>query len=119
MQNSHSRIVKALLIPAVFAFAPAALAQGNPYQAAVPLLEQAGGGKTCVSCFLERYATANELPKAFAVSKDGAYGARWHRGLSMDQVKSDALRSCQSKPEFKPANPCVVFFENDKLVWSP
>jgi len=88
------------------------------YQAAVPALEQAGGGKTCVTCFLERYAPA-EQPKAFAVSKDGAYGARWKKSLSVEQVRREALESCRKKPEFNPANPCVVFFENDKLVWQP
>jgi hypothetical protein len=86
------------------------------YQAAVPALEQAGGGKTCVTCFLERYAPA-EQPKAFAVSKDGAYGARWKKSLSVEQVRREAIESCRKKPEFNPANPCVVFFENDKLVW--
>jgi len=88
------------------------------YQAAVPALEQAGGGKACVTCFLERYAPA-EQPKAFAVSKDGAYGARWKKSLSVEQVRREALESCRKKPEFNPANPCVVFFENDKLVWQP
>jgi hypothetical protein len=87
-------------------------------QAAVPALEQAGGGKACVTCFLERYAPA-EMPKAFAVSKDGAYGARWKKSLSVEQVRREALESCRKKPEFNPANPCVVFFENDKLVWQP
>lgn len=88
------------------------------YQTAVPALEQAGGGKACVTCFLERYAPA-EQPKAFAVSKDGAYGARWKKSLSVEQVRREALESCRKKPEFNPANPCVVFFENDKLVWQP
>lgn len=88
------------------------------YQAAVPALERAGGGKACVTCFLERYAPA-EMPKAFAVSKDGAYGARWKKSLSVKQVRREALESCRKKPEFNPANPCVVFFENDKLVWQP
>jgi hypothetical protein len=88
------------------------------YQAAVSALEQAGGGKACVTCFLERYAPA-EQPKAFAVSKDGAFGARWKKSLSVEQVRREALESCRKKPEFNPANPCVVFFENDKLVWQP
>lgn len=90
----------------------------DAYKAAVPALEQAGGGKACVTCFLERYAPA-EQPKAFAVSKDGAYGARWHGRLSMEQVRREALESCQKKPEYNAANPCVIFFENDKLVWKP
>jgi len=98
----------------------AARADGDlaAYQAAVPALEQAGGGKACVTCFLERYAPA-EQPKAFAVSKDGAFGARWKKSLSVEQVRQEALESCRKKPEFNPANPCVVFFENDKLVWQP
>lgn len=114
------RPVAALFAACVFALlvAQGAHAQSDPYRAAVPALEQAGGAKTCVTCFIERYAPA-EQPKAFAVSKDGAYGARWHRQLSMDQVRRDALDSCQKKPEFKPENPCVVFFENDQLVWKP
>lgn len=88
------------------------------YKAAVPALEEAGGGKTCVECFLDKYGPA-EQPKAFAVSKDGAYGARWKRSLSMEQVREEALASCQKKPTYNPANPCVIFFENDKLVWKP
>lgn len=71
-----------------------------------------------MTCFLERYAPA-EFNKAFAVSADGAYGSRWSRRLSMDQVRREALESCQRKPEFNPANPCVIFFENDRLVWRP
>jgi len=114
------RPVAALFAMSVF-FSPTGRgvhAQSDPYRSAVPALEQAGGAKTCVTCFVERYAPA-EQPKAFAVSKDGAYGARWHRQLSMDQVRREALESCQKKPEFKPENPCVVFFENDRLVWKP
>lgn len=88
----------------------------SAYKAAVPALERAGGGKTCVECFLEKYAPA-EQPKAFAVSKDGAYGARWKKSLSPEQVREEALASCRKKPTYNPANPCVVFFENDKLVW--
>lgn len=90
----------------------------NPYSAAVPQLEQAGGGRTCVSCFLERYAPA-ETNKAFAVSLDGAFGARWSRNLTVEQAREEALASCRAKPEYDAANPCVVFFENDRLVWTP
>ena len=110
----------AVLGLAVGGLTVSAHAQGtpSPYEAAVPMLEQAGGNTTCVTCFLERYAPA-EQPKAFAVSPDGAYGARWHRQLSMEQVKREALESCQNKPTYNPANPCVIFFENDQLVWQP
>jgi hypothetical protein len=105
---------------AVAAFAGAAQAEGDPaaYRAAVPALERAGGGKTCVQCFLERYAPA-VFNKAFAVSADGAYGGRWGRQLSIDEARRAALENCQRKPEFNPANPCVIFFENDRLVWRP
>ncbi len=115
-RRAPSRVIAAVLA----AFAGAAQAEGDPaaYRAAVPALERAGGGKTCVTCFLERYAPA-EFNKAFAVSADGAYGGRWSRRLSMDQVRREALESCQRKPEFNPANPCVIFFENDRLVWRP
>jgi len=119
--NTVRRHAPQLFVAAIalllFGGGSSALAQ-DAYKAAVPALEQAGGAKTCVSCFLERYAPA-EQPKAFAVSKDGAYGARWHRQLSMEQVKKEALESCQKKPEYNAANPCVIFFENDKLVWKP
>lgn len=97
-----------------------ARAEGDPaaYKAAVPALERAGGGKTCVECFLEKYAPA-EFNKAFAVSKDGAYGGNWKKGRSMEGVRERALESCRKKPNYNPANPCVVFFENDKQVWKP
>ncbi|MCK6438842.1 MAG: hypothetical protein L6Q71_01415 [Planctomycetes bacterium] len=97
--------------------APASAADIKAYEAAVPALKEAGGANACVKCFLERYAPA-EINKAFAVSKDGAYGGRWGANLSMAEARSKALDSCRQKPEFKSANPCVVFFENDKLVWS-
>lgn len=101
----------------VFLAAPAAQAQ-NAYEAAVPALEEAGGGKTCVKCFLEKYAPA-ETPKAFAVSRDGAFGGRWKSSLSLEEVRRAALESCRKKSTYTPANPCVVFFENDQLVWKP
>lgn len=88
------------------------------YQAALPALERAGGGKACVTCFLERYAPASN-PKAFAVSKDGAYGARWHRNHSIERIRQEALDSCRQKPEYNPANPCFIFFENNRQVWRP
>ena len=88
------------------------------YKAALPLLEEAGGGKTCTECFIEKYAPA-VFTKAFAVSKDGAYGGRWKKNISMDEAREGALASCRKKPTYNPANPCVVFFENDKLVWKP
>lgn len=105
---------------AVAAFAGAAQAEGNPtaYRVAVPALEHAGGGKACVPCFLERYAPA-VFNKALAVSADGAYGGRWGTQLSMDEAHRGALENCPRKPEFNPANPCVVFFENDRLGWRP
>lgn len=115
------RRVPSLAVAVVLAsLAGGAQAEGDPaaYRAAVPALERAGGGKACVQCFLDRYAPA-EFNKAFAVSADGAYGGRWSRRLSMDQVRREAIESCQRKPEFTPANPCVVFFENDRLVWRP
>lgn len=94
-------------------------ADGDPaiYSAAVPMLETAGGGKTCVECFLEKFAPA-EFNKAFAVSKDGAYGGRWSRNESMETVREKALESCRKKPVYRSGNPCVIFFENDKLVWT-
>lgn len=90
----------------------------NPYKAAVAALMIAGGSQTCVSCFLERYAPA-EFNKAFAVSKDGAFGGRWSANISVAEAREAALESCRSKPEFKPENECAVFFENDRQVWVP
>jgi hypothetical protein len=114
------RVTSLVIAVALAALAAPAQAEGDPaaYRAAVPALERAGGGKTCVQCFLERYAPA-VFNKAFAVSADGAYGGRWGRGLSMEQVRREALESCRRKPEFNPANPCAIFFENDRLVWRP
>jgi len=89
---------------------------GTPYEAAVPALKEAGGESVCIDCFLQRYAPA-EMPKAFAVSKDGAYGARWDTRISIDEAKRAALESCTKKESFRPENPCVIFFENDRLVW--
>ena len=105
-----------LVLAAVVSHVVRAEEDMSPYKAAVPALERAGGGKTCVECFLEKYAPA-ERPKAFTVSKDGAYGARWKKSLSPERVREEALASCRKKPAYNPANPCVVFFENDKLVW--
>lgn len=95
-----------------------AVAGESPYSAAVPQLEQAGGSRVCVSCFLERYAPA-EFNKAFAVSSDGAFGGRWSQGITIEQAREEALANCRAKPEYDAANPCVVFFENDRLVWAP
>lgn len=98
----------------------AARAEGDPaaYNAAVSALDQAGGGKACVECFLTKYGPA-EFNKAFAVSKDGAYGARWKKGMPIEQARAAAIESCQKKPAYNANNPCVIFFENDKLVWKP
>lgn len=114
----HHTIVAASVLMATVATGAARADDQAAYKAAVPALEEAGGGKTCVECFLDKYGPA-EQPKAFAVSKDGAYGARWKKSLSMEQVREEALASCQKKPTYNPANPCVIFFENDKLVWKP
>ncbi|MBW7851430.1 MAG: hypothetical protein H3C38_13110 [Rhodospirillales bacterium] len=88
------------------------------YKAAVPALEQAGGGKACVDCFLTNYGPS-PFPKAFAVSPDGAYGARYKVGASMAKMREDALASCRKKPAFNPAHDCFIFFENDEQVWKP
>lgn len=122
MTTKFDKAICRLLAAALLAggWIGSAHADGDPaaYKAAIPALQQAGGSKTCVSCFIERYAPA-EFNKAFAVSRDGAYGARWHKQLSMEQVRREALESCRKKPEYNAANPCVVFFENDKQVWKP
>lgn len=97
---------------------PAELVGWSPYEAAKAALAEAGGGKACEKCFLENYAPA-EFTKAFALSKDGAYGARWKKGISLDEARNAALESCRKKPAYSDANPCVVFFENDRLVWKP
>ena len=113
------RTLTAALFTAFLAAGPTTMALAdNPYQAAVPALEEAGGGKTCVECFLEKYGPA-EFNKAFAVSKDGAYGGHWRKSYTMDQVREKALQSCRKKPTYTPANPCVIFMENDQLVWKP
>lgn len=97
---------------------PAQFAGWSPYEAAKEALAEAGGGKSCESCFLEKYAPA-EFTKVFAVSKDGAYGARWKEGMPLEEARNAALESCRKKPSYTDANPCVIFFENDRLVWKP
>ena len=118
MQRGAMFVTVAALIP-LFGDG-SARAEGDPaaYQAALPVLEQAGGGKACSTCFIERYAPA-EFNKAFAVSKDGAYGGRWSRNESIATVREKALDSCRKKPNYRAEFPCVVFFENDRLVWGP
>ncbi|MBD1549590.1 hypothetical protein [Roseibium aggregatum] len=112
------RAVLASIAVITLAACQTAQSAGNPYKSALPALQKAGGGKTCTSCFLNKYAPAT-FNKAFAVSKDGAYGGRWGKDLSISAAKRAALDSCRKKPNYNPANPCVIFFENDKLVWKP
>lgn len=109
-----------VLMGAMLSLSVDARAEGDPaaYKAAVPALEEAGGGKACVECFLEKYGPA-EFNKVFAVSKDGAYGGRWKKGQPMANLRDGALMSCRKKPAYNPENPCVIFFENDQLVWKP
>ncbi|NQV80534.1 MAG: hypothetical protein HQ495_08265 [Alphaproteobacteria bacterium] len=90
----------------------------DPYQDAVPVLEEAGGGTTAVEPFLKLYGPA-EMPKAFAVSKDGAFGGRWKESSTHTKVRKEALASCRKKPNYNSANPCVIFMEDDRLVWKP
>jgi len=92
-------------------------ANADPYEDAVAQLEQAGG-KGPVEPFLKFYGPA-EMPKAYAVSKDGAFGGRWKSSSNMKKMRKDALKSCQKKDNYNPANPCVIFMENDKVVWTP
>ncbi len=112
--------IAAVAILAATVTTGAARADGDPatYNAAVPALEQAGGGKACVECFLTNYGPS-PFPKAFAVSPDGAYGARYKVGASMQKMREDALASCRKKPAYNPAHDCFIFFENDKQVWKP
>lgn len=35
----------------------------------------------------------------------------------MEKAREAALASCRKKPTYNSANPCVVFMENDKVVW--
>lgn len=97
---------------------PAQFVGWSPYAAAKDALAEAGGGKACETCFLEKYGPA-EFTKAFAVSRDGAYGARWKEGMPLEEAREAALESCRKKPTYTDANPCVIFFENDRLVWKP
>ena len=55
--------------------------------------------------------------RAFAISKDGAFGGRWSEGLSLDEVREFALESCRKKPQYRPENPCKIYMENDAVVW--
>lgn len=117
---SLSAGVAAAVSVAVLTSALPVMAEGDmaAYQAALPALEQAGGGKACTECFMEKWAPS-PFNKAFAVSPDGAYGGRWSKNEPMDVIREKALDSCRKKPNYNPDHPCVLFFENDKLVWKP
>jgi len=93
------------------------ISHADPYEDAVPMLEQAGGSGP-VEAFLKFYGPA-EMPKAFAVSKDGAFGGRWKSSSNMEKMRKDALKSCKKKKNYNKANPCVIFMENEKVVWTP
>ena len=95
----------------------AGISHADPYEDAVPMLEQAGGSGP-VEAFLKFYGPA-EMPKAFAVSKDGAFGGRWKSSSNMEKMRKDALKSCKKKKNYNKANPCVIFMENEKVVWTP
>lgn len=119
-RSSHRNGPAALALAIILAGASVTHAEGDPatYQNAVPALEQAGGGKACVECFLTNYGPS-PFNKAFAVSLDGAYGARWERHASLEKVREAALESCRKKPAYNAAHPCVIFFENDRQIWKP
>ena len=55
--------------------------------------------------------------RAFAISKDGAFGGQWGMSKSLDEVKEFALKSCRKKPQYRPENPCMIYMENDAVVW--
>jgi hypothetical protein len=88
------------------------------YRTAVPALPRAAGGKGCPECFVDKYGPA-DFNKVYAVSQDGAYGAHWWNKGTLAQEREQALDSCQRKPDYDPAHPCFIFFENDKQVWRP
>lgn len=99
--------------PAGHSAAPA----GDPYEQAYEFMKQVTDERC--ECFIKKYAPAQGM-KAYALSKDGAYGGKWSdsgRDLSLDDVREGALASCRKKPNYKPENPCVVFMENDTIVY--
>lgn len=56
--------------------------------------------------------------RAFAISKDGAFGGQWGKDLTLDDVRRAALESCRKKPQYRPDNPCQIYMENDTVVWT-
>ena len=55
--------------------------------------------------------------RAFAISADGAFGGGWHSNRSMKDMRKAALDSCRGKPNYRSRNPCVLFMENDTVVY--
>jgi hypothetical protein len=88
--------------------------KGDPYEQAYEFMKQVTAERC--ECFMNKYAPADGN-KAYALSKDGAYGARWSEHISIDEARDAALASCRKKPSYKPENPCVVFMENDRMVF--
>ncbi len=54
--------------------------------------------------------------RAFALSKDGAFGGRWGTNISMEEIRAWVLESCESKPQYRPENPCFIYMENDTVL---
>lgn len=65
--------------------------------------------------FRKRFLNAKG-PRAFALSKDGAFGGRWDTSMSMEEIRTRALKSCENKPQYKPQNPCFIYMENDRVL---
>jgi len=51
--------------------------------------------------------------KVFAISPDGAWGARWNLWLPIEELKLQALKECQKRA----SKPCVLYAVNDAVVW--
>jgi hypothetical protein len=121
IENIKRQILSAVTLALIITFSQGianAESISETYKKGATVLEQVGGGKACLTCLTNKYRYG-EQPKAYALSKDGAYGASWGRNRSLKEVRRLALKSCQEKPTYTPKNPCFIFFENDKQVWKP
>ncbi len=77
-----------------------------PEVAAVPFI--GAKGKAVYNLFLDVKSN-----KAFAISADGTWGARWNSWVPIEEIKRQALKDCQKRA----SKPCLLYAVNDEVVW--
>ena len=77
-----------------------------PEVAAVPFI--GAKGKAVYNLFLDVKSN-----KAFAISADGTWGARWNPWVPIEEIKRQALKDCQKRA----SKPCLLYAVNDEVVW--